>query len=68
MTVKFLMSDAAVKLLLETGKVEVDRKNSHNETPLWIAAKNGHEAIAKLLLETGKIAVHAKDDHGRSAK
>ena len=42
-----------VKLLLETGKVEVDFKNKYSQTPLWWAAENGHKAVVKLLLEKG---------------
>jgi ankyrin repeat protein len=41
-----------VKVLIETGKVEVDvRDNVHGQTPLDWATKNGHDTIAKLLLE-----------------
>jgi ankyrin repeat protein len=36
--------EAVVKLLLETGKVDVDSKVSSGQTPLWIAAYDGHEA------------------------
>ena len=41
-----------VKLLLETGKLDVDSKDSRGWTPLLWAAENGHEAVMKLLLET----------------
>jgi hypothetical protein len=40
------------KLLLETGKVDVDFKNNWSRMPLWWAAEKGHEAVVKLLLET----------------
>jgi ankyrin repeat protein len=41
---------AVVKLLLATGKVDVDSKDNYDGlTPLSRAARNGHEAVAKLL-------------------
>ncbi|CZR65994.1 uncharacterized protein PAC_15894 [Phialocephala subalpina] len=60
-------STVLLKLLLETGKVEVDAKDSNGRTPLLEAAHGGHEAIFKLLLETGKVEVDAKDSNGRTA-
>ena len=42
--------EAVVKLLLETGKVDVDSKDKgYGQTPLSWAAQNGHEAVVKLL-------------------
>jgi ankyrin repeat protein len=41
--------EAVVKLLLETGKVEVDAKDRDGWAPLWCAARNGREAVVKLL-------------------
>ena len=35
-------------VLLEKG-ASVDPKNRFGQTPLWWAAKNGHEAVVKLL-------------------
>ncbi|KAF2175472.1 hypothetical protein K469DRAFT_533281, partial [Zopfia rhizophila CBS 207.26] len=53
--------EAVVKLLLETGKVEVDSKDRKSgQTPLSWAAEGGHEAVVKLLLETGKVEVDSK--------
>jgi ankyrin repeat protein len=40
-----------VRLLLETGKVDVDSKDSDGQTPLSLATENGHEAVVQLLLE-----------------
>jgi ankyrin repeat protein len=42
-----------VKLLLEKG-AELESRDRGSRTPLWIAAKGGHEMIAKLLLEKGR--------------
>jgi hypothetical protein len=46
--------EAVVKLLLKTGKVEVNSKDKNGLTPLSWAARNGHEAIVKLPLATGR--------------
>jgi ankyrin repeat protein len=45
---------AVVKLLLETGQVDVNLGDSHNRTPLWWAAERGHDAVVRLLLGTGQ--------------
>ena len=56
--------EAVVKLLLDTGKVDVDSKDSgYGRTPLWWAAGGGHEAVVKLLLETGKVDLDSKDKY-----
>ena len=45
--------DAVVKLLLETGNVDVDSKDSeYGRTPLSWAAWNGRKAVVKLLERT----------------
>jgi hypothetical protein len=41
--------NAVVKLLLETGKADVEFRDKIGMTPLLAAAKNGREAIVKLL-------------------
>ena len=42
--------EAVVKLLLDTGKVDADSKDtSSGQTSLLLAAENGHEAVVKLL-------------------
>ena len=58
--------DAVVKLLLKTGKVDVESKDEYGRTPLSWAAEEGHEAVVKLLLETGKVDVESKDKYGRT--
>ena len=57
-------NEAVVKLLLDTGKVDVDSKDYRGQTPLSWAAENGHEGIVKLLLDTGKVDVDSKNSHG----
>jgi ankyrin repeat protein len=50
-----------VKLLLETGQVEVDSKEYDGRTPLSFAAENGHDAVVKLLIETGQVEVDSRE-------
>jgi ankyrin repeat protein len=46
--------EAVVKLLLATERVDVNSKDTkYGQTPLWMAAVGGHEAVVKLLLEKG---------------
>ncbi|KAL8365148.1 hypothetical protein RB595_004117 [Gaeumannomyces hyphopodioides] len=58
--------EAVVKLLLATGKVDVESKDEQGRTPLSWAAANGHETVVKLLLATGKVDVESKDKQGRT--
>ena len=53
--------EAVVRLLLATGKVDPDSKNSAGKTLLSQAAADGHEAVARLLLATGKVDPDSKD-------
>ena len=46
--------DGVVMLLLETGKVDVDARDSYGCTPLSWAKRRGHDGVVKMLLETGK--------------
>jgi ankyrin repeat protein len=56
-----------VKLLVETGKVDVDSKDTAGQTPLLRAVGQGHAAVVKLLVETGKVNVDSKDTaYGRT--
>jgi ankyrin repeat protein len=38
-----------VKLLLETGEVDIDSKDNGGQTSLSWAARNGYEAVVKLI-------------------
>jgi len=52
---------AVVKLLLETGKVDITSRDSkYGQTPLSWAARKGHKSIVRLLLETGKVDIESK--------
>lgn len=49
--------------LLESGyRDEADVKDSHGRTPLWLAAKEGHDKVACLLLENGASPNPIDDD------
>ncbi|KAF2174401.1 ankyrin, partial [Zopfia rhizophila CBS 207.26] len=63
-TASYLGFEAVVKLLLETGKVDVDSKDAEGRTPLWLAAREGHKAVVKLPPETGKVDPDSKDAGG----
>jgi ankyrin repeat protein len=41
--------DIVIKLLIKTGKVDIDSKDDDGRTPLYWAAFYGHEAVVKLL-------------------
>ena len=42
-----------VKLLLGRDNINLDRPNMWGRTPLWAAARNGHEGVVGLLLGRG---------------
>jgi ankyrin repeat protein len=58
--------EAVVKLLLDTGNVDINSKDNRGRTPLLWAAQNGHEAVVKLLLDTGNVNINSKDNLGRT--
>ena len=67
MVVSYFGHETVVKLLLETGKVDVESKDGeYGQTPLSWAAEGGHEAVVKLLLETGNVDVESKDKNGQT--
>ena len=41
--------EAVVELLLEKGADVESKDTEYGRTPLWWAARNGHEAVVKLL-------------------
>jgi ankyrin repeat protein len=58
--------EAVVRLLLETGQVDIDSKDNQGQTPLSWAAKKGDEAVVRLLLETGQVDIDSKDNQGQT--
>jgi hypothetical protein len=58
--------ETVVKLLLDTGKVDVDSKDPVGRTILSRAADDGKETIVKLLLATDKVDVDSKDSYGQT--
>jgi len=56
--------EKVVKLLLETGKADVNSKDKSGRTPLSWASERGHEDVVKVLLETGKADIESKDESG----
>jgi ankyrin repeat protein len=53
--------EAIVRLLLATGKADINARDNGGRTPLSRAAEKGHEAIVQLLLATGKADINARD-------
>lgn len=52
-----------MKLLLETGRLDVNCKDRHNRTLLLFYASAGYEAAVRLLLESGKVDINCKDSY-----
>ncbi|KAI7971989.1 hypothetical protein EIK77_007588 [Talaromyces pinophilus] len=54
--------EEVLKLLLETGKVDVNSSDRFGYTALYHAIMRQHDAVIHLLLETGKVDMNYKDD------
>ncbi|KAK4080934.1 hypothetical protein Trihar35433_2039 [Trichoderma harzianum] len=52
------------RLLLDTGRVEIDTKYINNQTPLLLAAHRGHQAVVSLLLATKQVDINVEDEAG----
>ena len=55
---------AIVKLLLKTGKVNINWKDKDSWMPLSWAVEKGRKAIVKLLLKEGKVDIDSRDKNG----
>src|SRR5439155_787344 len=59
---KSLAKGEAEQLLLDTGLVDIDTKDSRlRQTPLSLAAENGFEKLVQLLLKIGPVNTDTKD-------
>jgi ankyrin repeat protein len=58
--------EGVVALLLDTGNVDVNSRDTIRFTPLLWAARGGYEAIVRLLLDTGKVDVNSEDKNAQS--
>lgn len=58
--------EALVKLLLDTGKVDVNARDKKDRTPLLWAAAKGHDNVVGLLVDTGRVDVNARDKMDRT--
>ena len=55
-----------VRTLLATSKADVNGRDDQGNTPLMIAAQNGHDEITSTLL-AAKADAKAKNDHAQTA-
>jgi ankyrin repeat protein len=58
--------ETTVKLLLGTGRIEVDLKDKLGQTSLSWAAKNRQESIVELILATNQADVNSIDEWGQT--
>ncbi|KAI9694141.1 MAG: hypothetical protein M1822_003412 [Bathelium mastoideum] len=58
--------EAAVRLLLETGKVSINSKDKYGKTALHEAVEHKRKAVVQLLLETKKGDINSKDRRGKT--
>jgi ankyrin repeat protein len=55
-----------VRLLLATGKVDLDVRDKYGQTLLLLAVEYGHEAVVKLLLTAGCVDVDSRANNGQT--
>ncbi|MDR2807255.1 MAG: ankyrin repeat domain-containing protein [Puniceicoccales bacterium] len=59
-------SASCTQLLVEDGRVDVNRRNDDGETPLYVAMKYNHDDAVKALLSAKKIRINSRDVMGRT--
>ncbi|VUC37866.1 unnamed protein product [Clonostachys rosea] len=63
----FAPHDSTVQLLLDTGRVDVNSRDSTGRTPLsWAAETPKALDAVRMLLKTGQVEVNSRDDNGRT--
>ena len=60
-----MKNDTLVKVLLKSGKIDVDSRNECGQTLLSWAIKEGHEATINILLDEG-ADLESRDSYGRT--
>lgn len=55
-----------VRLMLSSGKVDLESKDANGRTPLALAALSGSAETLRLLLASGKVNVDSRDTDGRT--
>ncbi|KAK3947851.1 ankyrin repeat-containing domain protein, partial [Pseudoneurospora amorphoporcata] len=58
---------AIVKMLSDTGKVDVGAKDENGQIALYRAAITEHEVVVQLLLDTSKVDADPKDENRETA-
>jgi cytohesin len=62
----FYGNATTIRLLLATGRVDLEARDNQHKTPLHVAAINGRLNAARLLVDAGADA-NARDRHGRTS-
>jgi hypothetical protein len=64
LTVYFGLAEVVMTLLINRHKPNL--KDSYKQTPLLLAAANGHDIVVLLLLASDGIDINSEDKHGRT--
>ncbi|RYP10462.1 hypothetical protein DL764_000645 [Monosporascus ibericus] len=62
------VSELALSLLQHSKDtiISADSKDKHGQTPLFLAAEQGHEAVVELLVERDDVEADSKDEDGQT--
>ena len=58
------LGHAAVAGVLIAAGADIKAKDNNGETPLYLAAENGHASVVPLLLAHPRVELNAKDNDG----
>ncbi|KAF7554844.1 hypothetical protein G7Z17_g2610 [Cylindrodendrum hubeiense] len=56
--------EVIIRMLLNTGKVNINAEDDHDRTPLFVATSVGCETTVRMLLNTGEVDVNVLDNNG----